>query len=187
MSEPLPKTWQEALPYVAWIGLVISCFLVFITKLVERSYGEALVSLLFGICIAAIALHSKDWLARTNPNWVYIASALVVVFLIMSPFVEEKRWPFSAWFPAAATPDQVAEAIANRLSASPSADEIADAVIRKGQRPPTADEIADVLLNKIAKQTPEAQIVDYGIDGPQQFHALATLRNWQQYKDYRVY
>jgi hypothetical protein len=93
--------------------------------------------------------------------------------------------PFSAWFPAAATPDQVAEAIANRLSASPSADEIADAVIRKGQRPPTADEIAVVLLNKIAKQTPEAQIVDYGIDGPQQFHALATLRNWQQYKDYR--
>jgi hypothetical protein len=38
MSEPLPKTWQEALPYVAWIGLVISCFLVFTTKLVERSY-----------------------------------------------------------------------------------------------------------------------------------------------------
>jgi hypothetical protein len=152
MSEPLPKTWQEALPYVAWIGLVISCFLVFITKLIERSYGEALVSLLIGICITAIALHSKDWLARTNPNWVYVASAVVAVSLTMSPFIEEKRWPFSMWFPTPPTTDQIADAVAQKITplaqSPPKADQIVEAITNKLDKLPTADEIANAISAK---------------------------------------
>jgi hypothetical protein len=32
---------------------------------------------------------------------------------------------------------------------------------------------------------PEAQIIDYGLDGENSFHAVVVIKNWQQYKDYK--
>jgi hypothetical protein len=134
MSEAsAPKTWWEAISaHVVWGALVFTCFLVFIEKLLERDFGTALAALLLGLGIAAVALHSRTWLDRTNPNWVYAASVAAIFALILSPFVEEKRWPFSAWF---SQPTQSA-----RL---PSADDIAAAVVKAlpKQALPTTDEI----------------------------------------------
>jgi hypothetical protein len=31
----------------------------------------------------------------------------------------------------------------------------------------------------------EARIINYGVDGPTQFHAIVTLNKWQDYKDYK--
>lgn len=53
---------------------------------------------------------------------------------------------------------------------------------------PSADEIAEAIIRKSPKQAPggaEAQIVNYGVDGPQQFHAVVKIRNWPDYKDYK--
>jgi hypothetical protein len=70
----------------------------------------------------------------------------------------------------------------------PSASQITAAVAAKFPPVPTADEIADAIIRKSPKQAPggpEAQIVNYGVDGPQQFHAIVNIRNWPDYKDYK--
>jgi hypothetical protein len=62
------------------------------------------------------------------------------------------------------------------------------AVAAKFPPAPSADEIADAIIRKLPKQAPggaEAQIVNYGVDGPQQFHAIVNIRNWPDYKDYK--
>jgi hypothetical protein len=132
---PLPKTWQEAPPYIAWGAIVVACFLVFIERLVAASYGEALAALIIGIAATAVALHSKDWLARTNPNWMYVAALLFVATLILWPNLEQRRWPFSAWFRLAPTAEQIATAIALKIPQSsisiPTADQIAEAVVAR--------------------------------------------------------
>jgi hypothetical protein len=66
-----------------------------------------------------------------------------------------------------------------------SASDIADSVVAKLPHVPTVDEIAEAVMRKVSQQAPEAQIIDYGIDGPQQFHAMVVLKNWQEYKDYK--
>jgi hypothetical protein len=124
MSEAsTPKNWWEAISaHVVWGALVFTCFLVFVEKLLERDYGTALAALLLGLGIAAVALHSKTWLERTNPNWAYAAALALVLALTLSPFIEEKRWPFSAWVRSSGpavivhdyspTTDDIAKAIA---------------------------------------------------------------------------
>jgi hypothetical protein len=70
----------------------------------------------------------------------------------------------------------------------PSASQNAAAVAAKFQPVPTADEIADAIIRKLPRQAPggaEAQIVNYGVDGPQQFHATVNIRNWPDYRDYK--
>jgi len=98
MSESsTPKSlWEAISSHIVWGALVFTCFLVFIEKVLDRDYGTALVAVLLGLGIAAVAYHSKTWLERTNPNWAYAAALALVLALILSPFVEEKRWPFSA-------------------------------------------------------------------------------------------
>ena len=70
----------------------------------------------------------------------------------------------------------------------PSTSQITAAVAAKFPPVPTADEIADAIIRKSPKPAPagaEAQIVNYGVDGPQQFHAIVNVRNWPDYKDYK--
>jgi hypothetical protein len=69
-----------------------------------------------------------------------------------------------------------------------SVSQIAAAVAAKFPPVPTADEFADAIIRKSSKQAPggaEAQIMNYGVDGPQQYHAIVNLRNWPDYKDYK--
>src|SRR6202171_3103712 len=92
-----PKTWWEAISsHVVWGSLVFTCFLVFIEKLIEQHYGQALAALILGFGIAAVALHSKAWLERTNPNWAFAGLLLAVLTLVEMPFIEQRRWPFLA-------------------------------------------------------------------------------------------
>jgi hypothetical protein len=99
MSEgPFPKTIREAIPCFTWGAVIFTFFLVFVEKLVEQAFGQALAALVGGLVVAAMALHSGVWLQRTNPNWAF-AAALALLFAVISmPWVEQKRWPFSAWF-----------------------------------------------------------------------------------------
>ena len=80
---------------------------------------------------------------------------ILLAAAVLSPFVEERRWPFSEWFPPGPTLDQTASAIADKLAARPlsfpTPAEIAEAVSRKLPKQmiaPSADEIATAVINK---------------------------------------
>ncbi len=90
-----PKNWKDAIPSVTWGAIVFTCFFVFIEKLVEQNYGQALFALIVGLGIVAVALHSKTWLEKTNPTVALFIAALIVVALVISPLIEQGRWPFS--------------------------------------------------------------------------------------------
>lgn len=98
-GDPTPKNWKDFIPYVVWGSLVFSCGMVAIEKMVEQNYGQTLVALVSGGGIAAVAIHSKTWLGRTSPNLAFAAAAVLTLTVLLNPFVEERRWPFSAWFP----------------------------------------------------------------------------------------
>jgi hypothetical protein len=90
-----PKTWWEAMSsHVVWGSLVFTCFLVFVEKLIEQHYGQALAAFLLGLGIAAVSLHSKAWLERTNPNLAFAGAALCIMAVLSFPFVEQHRWPY---------------------------------------------------------------------------------------------
>jgi hypothetical protein len=106
MSEgPLPKTIQEAIPWITWVAVIFTFFLVFVEKLVEGAFGQALSALIGGGIVTAVALHSKLWLQKTNPNWVFAAALALLFAIISTPWVEQQRWPFSAWFYSGAAAD----------------------------------------------------------------------------------
>lgn len=141
MSADSPKDWKSFVDYFAWGSLVFSCGMVAIEKLFEQSYGQTLAALIAGGGIAAVALHSREWLQRTNPNWAYAGAVVITSAVISTPFVEEKRWPFSDWFPRPATAESIADAVVAKLPnrdlapLAPSVDAIANAVIGKLPQP----------------------------------------------------
>ncbi len=71
----------------------------------------------------------------------------------------------------------------------PSAADIVDSLVAKLPHAETADEIADAVIRKMPKQASgaaqDAQIIYYGIDGQQQFHAIVSMTKWQDYKEYK--
>lgn len=99
MSEgPFPKTIKEALPWITWGAIIFTFFLVFVEKLVEGAYGQALSALIGGGLVTAMALHSKTWLEKTNPNWAFAAALALLFAIISEPWIEQKKWPFTSWF-----------------------------------------------------------------------------------------
>ena len=76
-----PKSWREFIPSFAWGSLVFTCGLDVIEKVVEQSYGQALLAFTIGLVLALMALHSETWISRTNPNWIFPAALLVVLTL----------------------------------------------------------------------------------------------------------
>ncbi len=146
MSEAsTPKTWWEAWSsHVVWGALVFTCFLVFIEKLIEQHFGQALSAFLLGLGIVAVALHSKTWLERTNPNWVYAGAFAAVLALILSPLVEEKRWPLSAWFQSSGAPsaDQIAAAVVKILPKQSAASSPSSVGVIEKATAPILDELS---------------------------------------------
>src|SRR5260370_13199200 len=37
-------------------------------------------------------------ISNTNTNLCFVAAPLLIAVIILSPFIEQQRWPFSAWF-----------------------------------------------------------------------------------------
>ena len=83
---------------ITWAVVITAFIVAFVNKLVEGAYGQALVALICGGILTAAALHSKTWLRKTNPNWMFAAALALLFAIISAPWVEQKRWPFSAWF-----------------------------------------------------------------------------------------
>lgn len=97
MSEggALPRTWKEAIPYVVWVVIILGFGLEFVAAIVHFEWLRASVSFAGLLITMTIALHWRHWTRRTNPNFVYPALLVLLFGLILSPFIEQRRWPFS--------------------------------------------------------------------------------------------
>jgi hypothetical protein len=104
----LPKTWKELIPATIWGVIILGFGLEFVTRLVGGEYGRVLFALLGLGASGAMLLHGDQIRARvyaTNPNWIVPALLVFLLAIVLSPFIEEKRWPLSAWFqPASVSP-----------------------------------------------------------------------------------
>jgi hypothetical protein len=97
----LPKNWKEARPQIIWGVLVLGCGLELIISVLDGNFSRAFFALVGLLGFPAMLIHGeqlKQKLLNINPNWIVAAFSLFLVAIILSPFVEEKRWPLSAWF-----------------------------------------------------------------------------------------
>ena len=106
---PNPRTWPEALEWFVWGTLIFSCGVVVIESVVVMEWGRAFAALVLGLVLVAVALHWQ----RVSPNWIVPCAVVLLLTIILSPFVEQRRWPF-AW-------------LVESLHSSPSAQEVAAA------------------------------------------------------------
>lgn len=63
----------------------------------------------------AAALHwtqLKTWATRLSPNWIVATFSLLLLAIILAPFVEQRRWPFSTVFHDPPTAEDIAKATA---------------------------------------------------------------------------
>jgi hypothetical protein len=120
MSEgPLPKNWSDAIGQFVWGVLILGWGLELIISILDRQWARAFFALAGGVVFLAMLVHAdqlRNRLMAINPNWIVAAAFVCLLALILSPFVEEKRWPFSTWFQTS--------------THAPSADEIAAAVVK---------------------------------------------------------
>jgi hypothetical protein len=97
----LPKTWQEALPQIIWGVLILGFGLEFCVSVLDGNYGRALLAAVGLGGMTALLIHGeqlKKQLLDVNPNLIFVSISLFLLVIILSPFIEEKRWPLSAWF-----------------------------------------------------------------------------------------
>ena len=117
MSESswLPKTWEEALPQVFWGVLILGFGLEFCVSILDANYGRSLLAVVGLVALLAMLIHQEQLRQRlltVSPNWIAAAFVLFLLSIILSPFVEEKRWPLSAWFPSRPSVGDLSEATA---------------------------------------------------------------------------
>jgi hypothetical protein len=96
---PLPRTWPEAVPYLVWVVLILGFGLECVAHLLKADWLQALFAFLGMVGLAAMMLHWTQIRGKfSDTRWLVAAAMLLLLGLILSPFVEERRWPFSAWF-----------------------------------------------------------------------------------------
>lgn len=101
--EALPKTPKELLAAI-WAIIAGAAGLQSVDSIVHRDWLSAIpaLAIFLALCgIAAMLIFSerlRPWATRISPNWIVGACATLLIIIALSPFVEERRWPFSAWF-----------------------------------------------------------------------------------------
>ena len=108
-----------------WTVLVLGFGLEATAAFVRGEWWQFAISLAGAVALIALILHWKRiraWPGKVYGGWLAASCVLLIVVLALSPFVEEKRWPFSAWFPPAQRHDAapVATVSPPLLSLSPS-------------------------------------------------------------------
>ena len=87
----------------------------FVTALVHADWLDTIVSFVGLVGLMAAALHwtqLKTWTTRLNPNWIVATFSLLLLAIILAPFVEQRRWPFSTVFHDPPTAEDIAKATA---------------------------------------------------------------------------
>ena len=101
--ETPPSSWPEAVISVAWVILDLGYGLEFCAASVRGEWERAGVSFLAMVILTAGIVHRKKlkaWMARTSPNWVFAAFSVLLLAVALSPYVEQRRFPFAGWLTA---------------------------------------------------------------------------------------
>lgn len=92
----IPKTSNEAWPPLLWaaIGTAVSQS---ITHLVQQEFISTLIAALITaiLVIVLTSRHKISNLVRKNPKLGYLVISLLLIAIVASPFIAERRWPFS--------------------------------------------------------------------------------------------
>jgi hypothetical protein len=130
MSEsPLPKSLNEAAPQLLWGVFAFASGFEGIAMLFEGHFLLATIGIIGAIVLTSIAVRwdkiANGWPrftatfnnAASNANWWIGVIAICLAGVILSPFVEQHRWPFAKWLPTTtihepATAEEIAKATA---------------------------------------------------------------------------
>jgi hypothetical protein len=101
---PLPRGWADAWPIMLWGMLALGFALVVTDSLMEliaNPLARAATAFAALLGLAALLIYRGALLEKLrNPSSGLIAGVVCTLLRVLatSPFVEEKRWPFDAWF-----------------------------------------------------------------------------------------
>jgi hypothetical protein len=101
---PIPRSWSQAWPIILWGMLAFSFVLVFAESLLALIENPMLRAGMAGVSligVTAMLIYRQTLLAKfRNPTAAQIILTISTVLLViaLSPFVEERRWPFLALF-----------------------------------------------------------------------------------------
>jgi hypothetical protein len=114
----LPKNWAEATGQFVWGVLILGWGLELIISVLDAQWARAFFALAGGVVFLAMLVHAdelRNRLMRISPNWIVAAAFACLQVLILSPFVEEKRWPFSGAYRGAERFDRWARTCNERI------------------------------------------------------------------------
>ncbi len=93
-----PRTWAEAVPLVAFGTLVFAAGFEGVNSLVHGEWITSIISFVLMVGLLAMLIHwpqIKEW--RPGPPWVAAAAMVAIVAIALSPFVQQRRWPFTTY------------------------------------------------------------------------------------------
>jgi hypothetical protein len=120
----LPKTPKDWVLAGIWGIFATAAGGQFVTSITKGEWNTAIASgalfLALTIVILAVIFSEKlrAWASGISPNWIVGAIATLLMILTLSPFIEEKKWPFSAWFGEANDIAQAIKPLQERLDAA---------------------------------------------------------------------
>jgi hypothetical protein len=164
-----PKTWREAIPLIVWGILIFAAGFEGIATLVHAEWLSSLASFALMVGLTAMLLHWKSWLAAVNPNWLAGAVTVVLAAIILSPFIEQGRWPFSVWFqsgsPSATHDPPTAEDIAKatapiRVERDKAISDLATATKDRDDLKRENDALRQSASRQTAPQSPQGSLSD---------------------------
>jgi ElaB/YqjD/DUF883 family membrane-anchored ribosome-binding protein len=91
-----PKTWREALPLLVWGVIIFACGFEGIASLLHGEWLQVALGLGGMLGLTAMLIHwtrIKD--NFTDIRWLMAAVMLTLVVAALSPYIEQRRWPFS--------------------------------------------------------------------------------------------
>jgi hypothetical protein len=124
-----PKTWREAVPLVVWGVLVFACGFELVSSTVHSELWPAIYSGIGLVVLLAMLIHGNTFVERLNDlgaRWLVVAVIVLLLVSALSPYVEQRRWPFAWQFDGAPAPpsqigftqEQVDQKIAAAIAAT---------------------------------------------------------------------
>src|ERR1700730_1117021 len=101
----VPKTWKEAVPYIVWGILAFAFGFEGVAALIHGEWRRATFG--FGGLVGLTAMLIHWTLVKqtfSDIRWLVAAMMLAMIVVVLSPFVEQRQWPFVHWLTVTPAP-----------------------------------------------------------------------------------
>lgn len=93
---PLPKDWDQAVPYLVWGVLIFAFGFEGVVSLVHGDWLPMSVGFCGMVGLTSMLIHWSKLKEKFNDvRWLIAATMLALIVVTMSPFIEQRRWPFT--------------------------------------------------------------------------------------------